>query len=132
MRIIDVKYVPLPYAYKLLAESGALKQSAEGERPSQFEILQQTYTYLREFSKCLADNAMKAVERLKKEVGLSEYASVLIVNIRPRFLAELKAVLAAAKVGTTLTDEELKKVLNILDETCGPVKFEERVGVGTH
>ncbi len=120
MRIIDTKYIPIPYAFKLLSQSGILKQLEEFKASDMYyaEIIQKTYSYLREFSKCLADDAVKAVERLRNEVGLNEYASVLIVNIRPRFLAELKAVLAAAKVGMTLSDEDLEKILKILDETC--------------
>ncbi|AEM38040.1 RNA polymerase Rpb4 [Pyrolobus fumarii 1A] len=114
MKIKDIRYVPIPYAYKLLAEA-----LPRGEEQPYSEIVYRTLNYLRMFSKCTSDNAVKAVERLKTEFGLNEYTCVLIVNIRPRTVYELKAILAAAKTGLTLTDEDLKKIIEVLDEVCG-------------
>ncbi len=121
MKIKELRYVPYPVAYKLLAEAVRRSRRVAGTSalgPQQSSPVPDTLNYLREFSKCTADQAEEAVKRLT-DLGLSEFAAVMLVNIRPLTVYEVKAILGAARTGLTLSEEELAKIVEILDETCG-------------
>jgi DNA-directed RNA polymerase subunit F len=106
--------LPKTLSEKNLSYSEALRILEEEEaRRDLSNIERYTLEYLRKFSKIRDPaKAREAVERLVKELDLPEVVAVQLVNVKPSDVQEVKVFVAY--LSKVYTDEELKKVLEIL------------------
>jgi DNA-directed RNA polymerase subunit F len=106
--------LPKTLSEKNLSYSEALRILEEEEaRRDLSNIERYTLEYLRKFSKIRDPaKAREAVERLIKELDLPEVVAVQLVNVKPSDVQEVKVFVAY--LSKVYTDEELKKVLEIL------------------
>ncbi|MCC6003181.1 MAG: hypothetical protein LM590_02450 [Thermofilum sp.] len=106
--------MPKTLSEKNLSYSEALRILEEEEaRRDLSNIERYTLEYLRKFSKIRDPaKAREAVERLVKELDLPEVVAVQLVNVKPSDVQEVKVFVAY--LSKVYTDEELKKVLEIL------------------
>lgn len=111
VEIIEARHVPIPVAKEILEK---LKESMgeEADNP----IINNVYEYLARFSKCSPDAAKEAMEKLR-EIGFSEFAAAMLVNLVPREVEEAKALLGNIDGG--YEDEKIEKAVEVLSSLCG-------------
>ncbi len=119
INIISEQYLPIPVVKKILDEYRRRVEAVRSEESLEETIaestLRRTYDYLEKVSKCSAEKAEQAVEKLK-EKGLKEVTAVMFVNIVPRTVDEARPLLVFEE--RVLTTEELEEILRILHEYC--------------
>lgn len=96
----------MPVAKRILEEVSAQLGSP---------IVSRAYDHARLFSKCEADIAEEAMKALM-ELGLSDFASSMLVNIVPRDIEEAKALLADIDGG--YSEEVVAEAVKLLSERC--------------
>ncbi len=89
------------------------KRAAEGELS---ELQTRALTYLEAFAKCSAENAKRLVEELVERGVEKEYA-IMVVNIAPQTVDELRTILAGSS--KTFTSEELAEIAELVAKYCG-------------
>ncbi|ABM81473.1 DNA-directed RNA polymerase subunit F [Hyperthermus butylicus] len=107
VEIVESRYVPLPVAKKILEQHRRLVE----ENP----VVARAYDYLAKFSKCDPDNAEEAFRRIV-EIGFTEFAAAILVNIVPVDVEEAKAILGDIDGG--YEEEKIAKALEVLKEYC--------------
>lgn len=107
VEILSSRYTPIPVAKKILESLVPVM----GDNP----IVMRTYEYVGKFAKCGPDEAEEAMKKLR-EVGFSEFAASILVNILPETVEEAKAILGDIDGGYDASDVE--KALEILSEAC--------------
>ncbi len=106
VEVLEERRVPLPVAKRILEEVSARLDSP---------IVNRAYDHARLFSKCEADAAEEAMKALM-ELGLSDFASSMLVNIVPRDVEEAKALLADIDGG--YSEEVIVEAVKLLGERC--------------
>jgi len=107
VEILGGRRIPLPLAYSIL---DSLDEELKGN-----PIVSHALEHARSFSKCSPEDAAKALEELMK-LGLSDFASSMIIDIAPSSLEEAKALLADIEGG--YSEEVLAKALEIVSSRC--------------
>ena len=102
--VISEEEVTLPQVKKLLAQ-----RAKEGELSFQQSI---TLEHATTFSKMAPAVAIKLVDRLIKNYGISRAHAVQIVNIAPTTIEELKTILDTKS--SSLTDEQLIEIVDLV------------------
>jgi len=78
------------------------------------DIQRKTLNYLIKFSKCKPDIAAKVVSELCEKFGLKRETSVMIVNILPSTIDELRTIVSIEE--KAFTTEELNEILKIISK----------------
>lgn len=78
-------------------------------------MVAKAYEHVKMFSKCGAGQAREAMKGLL-ELGFSDMAASMLINILPESLEEAKAILADIDGG--YPDEKIEKAVEILREAC--------------
>jgi len=97
---------PLPLAEVREIIKGRLK---EGEG---LDIQRTTLSYLERFVKCNSEVANEILRTLKEKFNLSDEICVMLVNIVPQTVEEVRTILATEEI--TLTTDEINKIIEIL------------------
>jgi len=106
-QVIRQERVPLPVVKKILEEM----KEVLGDNP----IVARAYEHASRFSKCSPETALEATQKLR-EIGFSDVASVMLVNLLPEELEEAKALLGDIDGG--YDDEKIEKALETLNSLC--------------
>ncbi|MEM0011335.1 MAG: RNA polymerase Rpb4 family protein [Candidatus Bathyarchaeia archaeon] len=104
-RIIKIKPVTLP-------EVKAILESLGEENMDQFQ--RRTLDYATKMSYLSPENAKKLFEDLKAEGILEDEEIVQVVNIMPKSIEELRAILSGGR--KIIETQVLEKILSILDK----------------
>jgi len=104
MKILDEKFITWNEAKKLLEKKDKEKELGYEQKNA--------LDHLRKFCKLSEKKTNEMIEELKKIEKLKERQIMNIVNLLPQDLDELR-VLFANEI-TTLSDEEKKKIVNIV------------------
>lgn len=106
--VLEKADLTIPEALEILR-----KRASEGGLS---ELQTRALAYLETFAKCSADNARKLVQELVERGVGREYA-IMIVNIVPQTVDELRTILAGS--GKTYTTEELSEIAELVAKYCG-------------
>lgn len=106
VRVLNERYLTLAEVCKVLEE--------KEKRYELSDIEQITLDYVKKFSKIDAEEAVRIVEKLVKEYGLSEEIAIQIVNILPESLEELRTVTSVSK--KFISTEEAEAILKMLKD----------------
>ena len=106
VEVLEERRVPLPVAKRILEEVAARLDNP---------IVGRAYEHARLFSKCEASAAEEAMKALK-DLGFSDFASSMLVNIVPRDVEEAKALLADIDGG--YPEEAVAEAVKLLGERC--------------
>jgi len=110
VEIIEARHVPIPVAKEILEKlRDAMGEDADNP------FINNVYEYLVRFSKCSPDAAREAMEKLR-EIGFSEFAAAMLVNLVPSEVEEAKALLGNIDGG--YEDEKIEKAVEVLASTC--------------
>lgn len=101
--------IPLPVAKDILE-----RRIKENEV---LDIQRKTLNYLTKISKCKPNIALRLVSELCKRFGLRRETSVMIVNIMPSTVDELRTIVSIEE--KTFTTEELNEILKVISECKG-------------
>ncbi|MEM2273536.1 MAG: RNA polymerase Rpb4 family protein [Candidatus Bathyarchaeia archaeon] len=104
-RIIKIKPVTIP-------EVKAILESIGEENMDQFQ--RRTLDYAAKMSYLDPENARKLFEDLRAEGVLEEEEIVQVVNVMPKSIEELRAILAGGR--KIIETQVLEKILSILDK----------------
>lgn len=99
--------IALPQAAKIVEEVK--------EKYGLSQLQEKVLDYLKKFSKINEEKAVELLEKLTKEYGVSEFSAVQIVNIMPKTVDELRAILAKETTKVFLP-EDLEKMLSTINE----------------
>jgi len=107
-KMLSEKDLTYPEALRILEQEESKRDLTSIER--------YTLEYLRKFSK-IGDpaKAREAVERLVKELDIPETIAVQLANVKPSDVSEVRVFLAT--LNKVFTEEELKKIIEILSST---------------
>ncbi|MBS7605319.1 MAG: RNA polymerase Rpb4 family protein [Nitrososphaerota archaeon] len=104
-RIVKIKPVTIP-------EVKAILESLGEENMDQFQ--RRTLDYATKMSYLSPENAKKLFEDLKAEGILEDEEIVQVVNIMPKSIEELRAILSGGR--KIIETQVLEKILSILDK----------------
>jgi len=107
MKILSQRMIALPQAAKIVEEVK--------EKYGLSQLQEKVLDYLKKFSKINEEKAVELLEKLTKEYGVSEFSAVQIVNIMPKTVDELRAILAKETTKVFLP-EDLEKMLSTINE----------------
>lgn len=113
VEIIEEKHLTNPEAYALLKKALERILKSEATLPP---LLAKTLEYLKKFSKTSPEAAAALREKLAV-YGLKEETIVMIVNICPETLDELRPLLELEE--KFIETEKATEILNIVREYCG-------------
>jgi len=118
VEIIEEKHLTNPEAYALLKKALERILKSEATLPP---LLAKTLEYLKKFSKTSPEAAAALREKLAV-YGLKEETIVMIVNICPETLDELRPLLELEE--KFIETEKATEILNIVKEYCGKLPEE--------
>ncbi len=107
-KILRQERVPLPVVKEILESM----MHIIGDNP----VAAKAYEHVKMFSKCSADEAREAVAKLR-EIGFSETAAVMLVNLLPESLEEAKALLGDLDGG--YEEDKIERALEVLSGCRG-------------
>jgi len=113
VEIIEEKHLTNPEAYALLKKALERILKSEATLP---QLLAKTLEYLKKFSKTSPEAAVALREKLAG-YGLREETIVMIVNICPETLDELRPLLELEE--KFVETEKATEILNTVKEYCG-------------
>nr|MDO8080658.1 RNA polymerase Rpb4 family protein [Candidatus Freyarchaeota archaeon] len=107
VKILKEKLLNLAEVKKILEE-----RSTKGELSY---VQRVTLDYATKFSQFSVEKSVEIVRKLMETFGISESTAIQIVNAVPKSIDELRAFLTNEQ--KIFTEEELSKLLKILEET---------------
>ncbi|MET1159376.1 MAG: DNA-directed RNA polymerase subunit F [Thermoprotei archaeon] len=112
INILEEKHLSNPEALELLKKVAEKIREKEGTIPP---LLAKTLEYLQKTSKISPEKARELREKLE-EKGLKQESIVMIVNICPNTLGELRTLLELEE--KSFGEEELKEILETVKNYC--------------
>ena len=107
MRIINYRNIPYDTVAKLIKE--LIEKNVELD-----QLTMRVNEYVNKFNKCR--NAEELVNELKN-LGLLEITSVMVANVAPKTLDELKSLMNFEP--NAPSEDKLEKVIELIKSKCG-------------
>jgi len=107
MRIINYRNIPYDTVAKLIKE--LIEKNVELD-----QLTMRVNEYVNKFNKCR--NAEELVNELKN-LGLLEITSVMVANVAPKTLDELKSLMNFEP--NVPSEDKLEKVIELIKSKCG-------------
>jgi DNA-directed RNA polymerase subunit F len=110
-KIIEKRLVSLAEVKKILEEKAAMLSSEE------LDLYQQaTLDYAQKFTRTSLDEAKQIIEMLKKDYSMPETYAIMVANIIPHSVFELRTIFEKENSLKRLTDDVLQEMIYKIDD----------------